>query len=168
MIPDIILDILHDAVFAALAGIGFGAISNPPKRAFIYIAILAATGHAFRFILMEKLGVDIATASLFGALVIGFGSLWFGARTHCPMTIFSIPALLPMIPGKIAYSAIFSLIMFLQTSEDVIVQESYLNLFHTNILIALTVVSFLGVGSIIPMFLFSKKAFSLTRKKKEL
>ena len=39
-------NILSDALFAALAGIGFGAISDPPMRAFRFIAILAAAGHS--------------------------------------------------------------------------------------------------------------------------
>lgn len=38
----IVLDILLDGLFAAIAGIGFGAISDPPMRAFPYIALLAA------------------------------------------------------------------------------------------------------------------------------
>ena len=45
----IALDILTDGFFAAVAGIGFGAISDPPLRAFKMIAILAALGHACRF-----------------------------------------------------------------------------------------------------------------------
>ena len=45
----IVLDILLDGLFAAIAGIGFGAISDPPMRAFPYIALLAAVGHACRF-----------------------------------------------------------------------------------------------------------------------
>ena len=52
------LDILSDGFFAAVAGIGFGAISDPPLRAFKMIAILAALGHACRFCLMTYLGVD--------------------------------------------------------------------------------------------------------------
>lgn len=44
------LDILSDGFFAAVAGIGFGAISDPPLRAFKMIAILAALGHACRFL----------------------------------------------------------------------------------------------------------------------
>lgn len=151
--------------FAAIAGIGFGAISQPPKRAFIYIALLAAIGHSFRFVLMNTFGMDIATSSLFAALIIGFGSLWAGAKVLCPMTVFYIPALLPMVPGKIAYTAIFSLIMFLQTSENSEQNRQFLELFFSNGLTALTVVFFLAVGATIPMFIFPKRAFSLTRKK---
>ena len=83
----IALDILTDGFFAAIAGIGFGAISDPPLRAFKMIAILAALGHACRFCLMTYLGVDIATGSLFAGLVIGFGSLWLGKKVYCPMTV---------------------------------------------------------------------------------
>lgn len=42
----IVTDILLDGLFAAVAAIGFGAISDPPMRAFPRIALLAAIGHA--------------------------------------------------------------------------------------------------------------------------
>ena len=94
----ILVDILTDGIFAAVAAIGFGAISDPPLRAFPSIALLAAIGHALRFCLMTYLGVDIATASLFASFSIGMGSLVLGKRIYCPMTVLYIPALLPMIP----------------------------------------------------------------------
>ena len=40
-----LVDILTDGIFAAVAAIGFGAISDPPLRAFPSIALLAAIGH---------------------------------------------------------------------------------------------------------------------------
>ena len=99
----ITLDILSDALFAAVAGIGFGAISDPPLKAFKMIALLAAVGHTCRFCLMIYAGIDIATASLAAAFLIGFGSLWLGKKVYCPMTVLYIPALLPRIPGRYAY-----------------------------------------------------------------
>lgn len=60
----IVTDILLDGLFAAVAAIGFGAISDPPMRAFPRIALLAAIGHALRFTLMHCSALDIATASL--------------------------------------------------------------------------------------------------------
>ena len=76
----IVTDILLDGLFAAVAAIGFGAISDPPMRAFPRIALLAAIGHALRFTLMHCSALDIATASLFAAFAIGMGSLWLGCR----------------------------------------------------------------------------------------
>lgn len=111
-------DILLDGLFAAIAAIGFGAVSDPPMRAFPRIALLAAMGHALRFCLMHYFSVDIATASLFASISIGFGSLWLGRGIRCPMTALYIPALLPMVPGIYAYKTVFSLIMFLQSLND--------------------------------------------------
>ena len=113
----IALDILLDGFFAAIAAIGFGALSDPPMRAFPRIALLAAVGHALRYCLMNYADVDIASASLCASITIGLGSLWLGQGIHCPMTVLYIPALLPMVPGIYAYKTVFSLIMFLQSLD---------------------------------------------------
>lgn len=144
----ILVDILLDGLFAAVAGVGFGAISDPPLRAFRYIALLAAVGHACRFCLMTYLGWDIATSSLFGSLTIGFGSLWLGKKVFCPMTVLYIPALLPMVPGKFAYNMIFSLIMFLQTMDDPQEKMKYMSMFFSNTIVTTTVISLLAAGQL--------------------
>jgi len=69
----IAVDIISDGLFAAIAAIGFGAISDPPMRAFPRIALLAAVGHALRYCLMHFAGFDIATASLAASFTIGMG-----------------------------------------------------------------------------------------------
>lgn len=161
----IALDILSDALFAAIAGIGFGSISDPSRRTFPYIAVLAAAGHSCRYCLMHFAGFEIATASLFAGLVIGFGSLWLGKRVHSPMTVLYIPALLPMIPGKYAYNMVFSLIMFLQSMDSPLDKAKYMDMFFSNTIITATVIGFLAVGATLPMFLYPKRAFSMTRHK---
>ncbi|MDR1623854.1 MAG: threonine/serine exporter family protein [Tannerellaceae bacterium] len=161
----IAMDILSDAFFAAIAGIGFGAISDPPLRAFRYIALLAATGHMCRYCLMAYAGFEIAGASLIGAFIIGLGSIWFGKKVYSPMTVLYIPALLPMIPGKFAYNMVFSLIMFLQSIDHPVEKVKYMEMFFSNTIIAATVVFLLAVGATLPMFLFPKRATSLTRHK---
>jgi len=158
-----IVDIILDGFFAALAGIGFGAISDPPLRAFKMIAILAAIGHALRFSLMSFSGFDISTASFFGALVIGFGSLLLGKKIYCPMTVLYIPALLPMIPGRYAYNTVFSLIMLMQSLNDPEKLHNYLEKMVSNGLVTVTVIFLLAVGATLPMMIFPHKAFSLTR-----
>ncbi len=41
--------VLQDGAFAAVAAVGFGMISNPPKRAIYMIALLGAVGHPCRY-----------------------------------------------------------------------------------------------------------------------
>lgn len=160
----IAIEILTDIFFSAIAAIGFGAISNPPLRAFKFIALLGAIGHALRFCLMNYAEFDIATASFFASLVIGFGSLWLGGKIHCPMTVIYIPALLPMIPGKFAYNTIFAQIMFLQNMNIPELKTKYMDMFFSNGIITFTVIFLLAIGATIPMFIFHHKAFTLTRR----
>lgn len=156
-------DIFLDGLFAAIAAVGFGAISDPPMRAFPSIAGLAATGHALRFCLMNYAGFDIASASLCAALVIGMGSLWLGKGIHCPMTALYIPALLPMVPGIYAYKTVFSLIMFLQSLNDPGQGIAYMQAFFLNATVSLSVIIMLAAGATFPIFIFNRRAFSLTR-----
>ena len=158
----LIVDLLLDGLFAALAAMGFGAISDPPLKAYGSIALLAAVGHALRFFLMTICGVNIAIGS---SLTIGFGALWLGKRIRTPITVLSIPALLPMIPGKYAYNMFFAQIMFLQNLGSMEGQQKYMEMFFFNTMVAVTVIFVLAVGATLPILLFPKRTFSLTRKK---
>lgn len=158
--------IILDCLFAAIAGCGFGAISNPPKRAFLYIAILSAIGHCLRTILTSYYNVDMATASLFAGVLIGFSSLPFSKISYCTATVLYIPALLPMIPGKYAYNTIFALISFLQNTGDKSLSSAYMDDLLSNLMITSSVIFILAIGATMPVFLFPNKAYQMTRRKK--
>jgi uncharacterized membrane protein YjjB (DUF3815 family) len=160
----ILLDIMADGLLAAVAGIGFGAISNPPKRAFLYIAILAAVGHSIRFYLMNVLNVDIATASFCASVSIGALSMWFGRLSYCPMTVLYIPALLPMIPGMYAYKTIFALIKFMHNLKDVELSDQYMQVMISNAVVTFSTVFLLALGASIFIFIAPKLVYSMTRK----
>ena len=160
-----LLAILSDGFFAAVAAVGFGAVSDPPMRAFPAIALLAAMGHALRFCLMDT-GVDIASASLCASVAIGIGSLLLGGRIHCPMTVLFIPALLPMIPGMYAYKTVFALIMFLQSLNDPGQGLEYMQQFFLNATVSFSVIILLAAGATLPIFIFNRRAFSLTRRRR--
>ena len=159
----IAVDIISDGLFAAVAAMGFGSISDPPMRAFRYIAILAAVGHATRYCLMTFLGVDIATASMIAAFIIGTGSVWFGKKVFCPMTVLYIPALLPMVPGTYAYKTVFSLIMFLQEISSPTQGSEYLQAMIFNGAVSFSVIFMLAFGATLPVFLLRERANSMTR-----
>lgn len=159
----IALDIISDGLFAAVAAMGFGAISDPPLRAFPYIAILAALGHAARYCLMNFLGVDIVSASLVAAFIIGSGSVFFGRKVFCPMTVLYIPALLPMVPGTYAYKTVFALIMFFHEISASTKGSVYLQEMIYNGAVSFSVLFMLAVGATVPVFLLREKANSMTR-----
>ena len=153
--------ILFDGFFATIAAIGFSVISNPPRRAILYAALLAAIGHSIRFTLMH-FSIDLTTASFISSFCIGLLSIFMGKHIHCPATVLYIPALLPMIPGMYAYRTILSLIQFLQSTDDGMTIKYLLGIFK-NGLTTLTVLFVLAVGATMPLFIFYKRAFEMTR-----
>lgn len=155
--------VIADAIGAAIAAIGFAVISNPPRRAILYAALLAAVGHSIRFVLLKYAGLDLASASFVAAFSIGMLSLVAGYRIFCPATVLYIPALLPMIPGMYAYRTVFSLIKFLQSSGNDNEAIHYLLEIFKNGITTASVIFSLGVGATIPIFIFYKRAFSMTR-----
>ena len=50
---EFITAIILDGAFAAIAAIGFAIISNPPRKAILISAFLAAVGHGLRYFLMH-------------------------------------------------------------------------------------------------------------------
>ena len=90
----IVTDILLDGLFAAVAAIGFGAISDPPMRAFPRIALLAAIGHAADALFRTGYRHRIA----FRGLCNRYGQPM--ARPRCPL-----PDDLSLHPGSAADGA---------------------------------------------------------------
>ena len=70
-----------------------------------------------------------------------------------------------MIPGKYAYNMFFAQIMFLQNLDNIAGQQRYMEMFFFNSIVAITVIFVLAAGATLPILLFPKRTFSLTRKK---
>lgn len=153
---------IFDGSLAAIAAIGFAVISNPSRNAIFVSAILAAIGHSLRFFLLKS-GMEISLATFIAASTIGLLSVLFARIIHCPAEVFSFPSLLPMIPGLFAYRTILSLIKFMQSADLVKKQGFMLDIFH-NGLTTTFILFALVVGVSLPILLFPKTSFSVTRK----
>lgn len=112
-----LIDFLLDGLFAAMAAVGFGSISNASWKCLAHCAWIAAVGHATRSLLMA-MGLHIVLASFLAALVIGFlGSI--AARKHgLHFEALTFVSLLPMIPGIYAYRVMQSFIMLLRGGDN--------------------------------------------------
>jgi len=162
MTNEMIRMLLYDGVLAAFAAIGFAVISNPPRKAIFVSAILAALGHSLRFFLIKS-GLDISLSTFVAATFIGLLSIVFARIIHCPAEVFSFPSLLPMIPGMFAYRTILSVIRFMQSTDVVKSQHFMMDFFH-NGMTTLFILLALVVGVSLPILLFPKLSFSVTRK----
>ncbi|MEG1616648.1 MAG: threonine/serine exporter family protein [Bacteroidales bacterium] len=159
-----LIDILLDALFAALAAIGFAVISNPPRKAILISALLAAVGHGLRYFLMHFSLIDfnITMASFFAAFSIGLLAIPFARYIHCPVEVFTFPSLLPMIPGMFAYKTILSLTRFLHVADQGEAVSYMVSIFQ-NGLTTIFVLFALVLGATLPVFIFHRQSFSITR-----
>lgn len=159
---DLLQAMIFDGFFAAIASVGFAVISNPPRKAILVSALLAAVGHGLRYCLLHSTSLDIASASFIAAFSIGLLSILFAKMIHCPAEVFSFPSLLPMIPGMFAYKTVLFLVKFIQCKDDSDSVDIIVSIFR-NGLTATFILFALVVGVAVPMFIFHKQSFSVTR-----
>lgn len=158
----LILDILSDGFFAAIASIGFGAISNVPVRSFAGCSVPAALAHMLRFVLMTVAGWHIILATLIGAFAGGLCAVWLSKYYKCPAEALSIPAMLPMIPGMYAYHAVQALVFcFSGESESGFIH--WFTLFNYNAGVCTLVMLAIVAGVLFPIYIFNRRAFTATR-----
>ncbi len=157
-------EILQDAVFSAIAAIGFAAISNPPRNAYGYCALIAAIGHSSRYLLMHIPGIDIhiVAASTIASFIIGVLAVAISPRTRVPAETYLYPALLPMIPGMYAYRCFGGLMMCLLHSTES-TYNHFFYLFTSNGLTCFFILLGMTIGATIPMFMMKGMAFTATR-----
>ena len=109
-----LIDLLLDGFFAAIAAIGFGSISNVPIRS-----------HATRYFLMNILGWNIIPAAFMASIVIGVTAPKAGHFWRVPTEALAYPALLPMIPGMYAYRAVEGLLMCITCKDDTLFNHAF-------------------------------------------
>lgn len=157
-----ILQIIQDALFSAIAAIGFAAISKPPRRAYLFCAAIAAAGHSLRFILMsETFAMHIVPATLIAASVIGVLAVFASPLSNIPAETYLFPALLPMIPGMYAYRAFGALALCIMGGEETLNHNFFLLV--NNSLTCCCILLCMVTGATTPIFLFRKISFRATR-----
>lgn len=159
-----ILNILEDGFFAAIAAIGFASISSTPRRAYWACALTAALGHAVRYALMSApaVAMHIVPASALAAFVVGLAGVLCAPLVKCPAEVCFFPALLPMIPGMYAYRALQALVLCLARTGGAGF-DAALSAFAANGLTCVFIILAMVLGANAPVFMLSKISFRATR-----
>lgn len=157
-------EFLQDGLFAMVAAVGFASISSPPKRAYLYCALIAAVGHSARFLMMQEslLHLHIVFATTLSAFVVGLLAVLLSPIVKTPAETCLFPALLPMIPGIYAYKAFGGLLMCLHHGAEGEF-DHYFFLFASNGLTCLFILMGMAIGATIPIFFFKEISFRATR-----
>lgn len=150
-----LLLLLQDAFWSAIAALGFSVLFNVPRRMLIGGMLCAAAGHATRTLLMQ-FGLDIAPATLVGALVIGFMGIGFARRWHAPSVIFTLSAAVTLVPGVFAYRTMLGILQ-VSASTDPAIGGPLLVEATTNAIKTALILGAIAVGIIAPRLLFMRE-----------
>jgi uncharacterized membrane protein YjjB (DUF3815 family) len=150
---ELILLALEDALWSGVASLGFAILFNVPVRTLFACALCGATGHAIRTLLIEA-GLPIESATLAGATVVGFLGETFAHRWHAPAPVFTVPGVIPMIPGTFAYGAMIGVLRLTDTELGGLANEALLFDTAVNAIKTLIILVSLAVGIAAPSLLF--------------
>ena len=99
--------------------VGFALLFNTPRRALWATALLGAVGWSIKFLLIKTIIPDqVVIASFVGACLVGFLGMYFAHRVHTPPMVFTIPAVINMIPGKSGYEFMMGLIKMVTITHE--------------------------------------------------
>jgi uncharacterized membrane protein YjjP (DUF1212 family) len=99
------LTLLLRAVASFAAGCGFAILYNSSWRAVLTVGCLALAGNELRLGLHD-LGLELAPATVLGALTVGLLASWLRPRLHEPRVALTVPGIIVMIPGTYAFQTI--------------------------------------------------------------
>ena len=98
---------------------------------------------------------QIVITSFLGACTVGLLAVYFAHRVHTPPIVFTIPAVINMIPGKFGYEFMMNIIKIVTVQTP---QEETLDLLFRTIKLGLQtgfITMCLAFGVIAPMLLFN-------------
>lgn len=89
-------------VLAAVVGtIGFSVLYGVPKQYYPYCGLIGGAGWLVYFLLIPVCSPP--EAALFAAVLVVLLSRLFAVRKRCPVTIFLISGVFPLVPGTGVY-----------------------------------------------------------------
>jgi uncharacterized membrane protein YjjP (DUF1212 family) len=100
--PSQFVSIPADAVFSALAAIGFALLFSVPPRIAWACVVCGIASHTTRTFTVH-MGYNIVGGTLIGACVVGFLAQVFGRYFRAPAVVFAFPGVVAMMPGAYAF-----------------------------------------------------------------
>jgi uncharacterized membrane protein YjjB (DUF3815 family) len=156
--------IIDRMMWFGIASTGFAILFNVPLRTLPTIFIIGAIAGCTKLLLLHA-GISIILASLAGSLLIGIITIPFAHIKHAPPLVFSIPAVIPLVPGVLAYKMMTGLIQ-LAGDVDPATYNTILAVTVNNGLKVMFVLMSLAGGVAIPMLLTRQKSVKYVRLKK--
>lgn len=147
-----LLGLLNDMFFAAIPAVGFALVFNVPQKALKYCAIGGAVGHGSRYLLLQY-GVPIEWGSFFAATLVGMIGVFWSRKFLAHPKVFTVAALIPMVPGVFAFKAMIALVEINHLGYT----PELVSMLMENFLKAMFIIAGLAIGLAMPGLLFYRR-----------
>ncbi len=103
------LTILINVLFSGIASVAFAIMINVPHRTLWICGLSGIIGWmVYWFLYQAHFGMTLS--NLLGTLFVGLFGNVFARVKKCPVTVFNIPGIVPLVPGVPAYEAIRAMV----------------------------------------------------------
>ncbi len=114
------LPILNTMAWGALAALGFALLFNVPRRTLVWAALCGAVGVGTRMAVLQIWpGTHLAAATLLAAALVACMAELLWRRLDTVAAVFSVPGVIPMVPGSLMFRAIVQMLQSLDTRSPV-------------------------------------------------
>jgi len=146
------ITLLLDALWAAIPAVGFGMIFNVPRSTLPLCALGGSLTYGLREVLLHShLSIELST--FIAATAIGIIGVFWSRRYVMPRPVYTVPSIIPMIPGTYAYEMMISLVS-MNTDG---VTDALLSSFIENGLHAISILFAIAFGLVLPSMYYTKR-----------
>lgn len=92
------------ALYLLAASVATGILLNIPRLALVTVPPVALAGYALATA-AETAGWDKPFAIFAAAFTVALMGEWLARRQRLPALVLSVPAIIPLVPGSVAYAA---------------------------------------------------------------
>jgi uncharacterized membrane protein YjjB (DUF3815 family) len=107
---DLLRTVLENALIAAIPAVGFALLFNVPTRVLPYVAAGGAFARGLRTLLVVGAGMSIELSTLIAVSTLGMIGVWWAQRLRAHPKVFTVAAIIPMIPGVPAYTSLLAIL----------------------------------------------------------
>jgi uncharacterized membrane protein YjjP (DUF1212 family) len=145
------IPIPDDAVFSALAALGYAFLFNVPPRIAWACILCGVASHTTRTICGD-FGLGIVAGTLIGALLAGCLAQGFARYFRAPAAAFAFPGVVAMVPGAFAFRAVIG---SLEIAHGAAAPPVIAETLALGITVVLTVAA-IAIGIAAPVLLFAR------------
>ncbi len=97
-------------LMAAIGTMAFSLMFGVPKKYYLQCAFIGGIGWGIYLLLFECLNCNKTVATFFATIFITLLARFFAVKRQCPVTVFLIAGILPLVPGTSIYWTVYYLV----------------------------------------------------------